>query len=138
MGVAEAIAYKLSGGLFDRKRRLRLTPNYLEYESEYLRPNHLTRVYKEDIADIKHDMEWIYWYRFLVGCEFRVEVKTKAGAVLSIKFVSYFNKNAAYQEAYETIVDRLWEFYLDDIVDSYLDTFSATHTIALGGVRLTG
>ena len=137
MEEARSLSFNLSAGMFDRKRTLRLAPDYFEYEASYLEPGKLTRIDKEAILDIKFNMNWIIWYRFYVGCDFRVDVRTRQSGVFSIKFVSYFSKrNSAYIRAYNKIVDWMWEHYLQGIVDSYLQEFYSTHELQIKDVRL--
>ncbi|GAB3540774.1 hypothetical protein GCM10027443_39080 [Pontibacter brevis] len=137
MEEARSLRFKLSAGMFDRKRTLRLTPGYLEYEANFFEPGHLTRIDKKDILDIKFNMNWIIWYRFYVGCDFRIDIKTKEKGVFRIKFVSYFDKNTAYIRTFNRIVDWMWEHYLQDIINAYLQQFYLTHELELREVRLT-
>lgn len=137
MRANRCLTYSLSAGLFDRKRKLRLHPDYVEYEDRYFEPGALTRIGKADIMDIKFSMNWIIWYRFFVGCDFRIDIKTRDSGVLKIGFVSYFRNNNAYIEAFNQIVDWMWEHYLAGIVDTYLQRFSASQSLEVGGVRLT-
>lgn len=130
----EVLEYRLSTGLLDRKRELRLTPDYIEYEN--LEHGRFTRILKEDIQDIKNEMNWIIWYRFYVGCSFSIDIKTKESGILKINFTSYFRQNKAYMEAYATIVDRMWQYYLNDVISLYFQEFLATHNVKLGEVKL--
>ncbi len=134
---AENLSFNLSAGMFDRKRTLRLAPDYFEYEVNYFNPGQLTRIYREDILDIKFNMNWIIWYRFFVGCDFRIDVKTSEKSIFQIKFVSYFEKNNAYIRAYNSIVNWMWEHYLRGIIDTYLQEFYQTHELQIRQVRMT-
>ncbi|MFD3000288.1 hypothetical protein ACFS7Z_07940 [Pontibacter toksunensis] len=137
MEKARILKFNLSAGLFDRKRTLRLAPGYLEYEAKYLEPGQLTRIDKEAILDIKFNMNWIIWYRFYVGCDFRIDVKTRENGIFRIKFVSYFDKNTAYIRAYNKIVNWMWEHYLRSIIDTYLQDFYQAHELELRNFRIT-
>jgi hypothetical protein len=137
MKADRCLTYNLSAGLFDRKRKLRLHPYYIEYEDKYLETGVFTRINKADMLDIKFNMNWIIWYRFFVGCDFRIDIKTRENGIFKIKFVSYFRKNTAYIEAFNQIVDWMWEHYLQDIIDWHLQKLSGTRDLKIGGVRLT-
>lgn len=136
MKANRCLTYDLSAGLFDRKRKLRLHPGYIEYE-KYLEPGALTRIDREDMLDIKFNMNWIIWYRFYVGCDFRIDIKTRESGTFKIRFVSYFRKNNAYIEAFNQIVDWMWEHYLQPVIQTYLHRFSGTQDLKVGGVSLT-
>ncbi len=81
-------------------------------------------------------MDFIIWYRFYVGCEFKIDIKTKDNSVVRIGFKSYFSDNAAYTKAYATIVDVLWQYYLSSIVDKWKVQFLAGQRIEMNGVLL--
>ncbi len=137
MGAPESLTYRLPTGLFGRKRTLRLSPEFMEYENREFDATRFTRVSKSEMLDIKHSMAWIIWYRFYVGCDFRIDIRTKNHGVLKIRFVSYFSKNATYQKAYERITDYMWEHYFGDIVAPYKKAFAKGQEQQLCGVRLT-
>ncbi|MCC9137192.1 hypothetical protein ACFSKU_04275 [Pontibacter silvestris] len=132
----KVLEYRLSTGLLGRKRTLRLAPDYLEYENR--EPGQFTKISKSDIIDVKNEMSWILWYRFYVGCSFSIDIKTKENGIIKVKFTSYFGQNRTYIETYASIVDLMWQHYLNDIVNSYLQKFFTTYDIELRGVRLTG
>lgn len=137
MEAAGNLTYQLPTGLLGRKRTLRLSPTFLEYENRESDAGHLTRVSKEDILDIKHSMRWIIWYRFYVGCDFRIDIRTRQNGILKIRFVSYFGQNSTYQDAYDSITDYMWEHYFSDIEETYMQEFAANQDLRLCGVWLT-
>ncbi|MCJ8167530.1 hypothetical protein MKJ04_21995 [Pontibacter sp. E15-1] len=134
---AKILIYQLSTGLLGRKRTLRLSPEYLEYENKEFEASRFTRVSKEDVLDIKHSMSWIIWYRFYVGCDFRIDIRTRENGILKIRFFSYFSQNSASQKAYDTITDYMWDFYFKDIVEDYRQEFAAKQELRVCGVWLT-
>ncbi len=127
----------MRGGLFDRERTLRLMPDYLEYDNKDLVSEPFTRVRKEDMADISYSADWNIWYRFYVGSTYRINIKTKDHRVLRVKFTSYFSANEKVNDAYDTIVNLLWEYYLEDIVTERLEEFEASKKLQLAGFTLT-
>lgn len=137
MKAAGNLTYQLPTGLLGRKRTLRLSPTYLEYENKDREAGRFTRISKEEILDIKHSMSWIIWYRFYVGCDFRIDIRTRENGILKIRFVSYFRQNSAYQDAYESITDYMWEHYFQDIEEAYMQEFAAKQDLRLCGVWLT-
>lgn len=131
------MSYQLATGLLGRKRTLRLSPAYLEYENKEFDNGRFTRISKDAILDIKHSMSWIIWYRFYVGCDFRIDIRTRQNGILKIRFVSYFGQNSTYQDAYDSITDYMWEHYFNDIVDAYWREFELKQELEVCGVRLT-
>ncbi|WP_137759935.1 hypothetical protein [Pontibacter sp. SGAir0037] len=127
----------MSTGLLGNKRRLILAPDYLEYENSPLQSSPFTRINKEDIVDIKHDLEFILWYRFYVGCDFTLDVKSQDGHILSVRFKSYFSKNDSYREIYAKIVDIIWDYYLSGLVEKWKERLFAKKSVELKDVLLT-
>lgn len=115
---------------------MRLAPSYIEYENRSLLSDAFARIEKSEVADIKHEMDFIIWYRFYVGCEFKIDIKTKGDGVVKIVFRSYFSKNEEYTKAYAAIVDVLWNYYLSHIVDEWKAQFSAGYRVEFNGVML--
>jgi hypothetical protein len=115
--------YELKSGLLDRQRKLILTEEYVEFEEKDLKGQEFTRLDKTDIVDFKHGMDWIVWYKFTVGRQFSITFKDKENNELKILFKSYFGFNSHYHQMYAEIVDDIWKYYHQDIVNKYLDKF---------------
>ncbi|TXK50873.1 hypothetical protein FVR03_04260 [Pontibacter qinzhouensis] len=137
LNATEALEYQLPAGLFGRKRMLRLLPEYLEFEDNDLQPGQFSRLSKADIVDIRQEMTWIVWYRFSVGCEFKIDIQTKSKQVLEIRFRSYFSQNNASIRAFIKITDTLWEYYMQGKVDAYLHQLRQNQEVELLDVKMT-
>ncbi len=126
--------YELQSGLLGRLRKLILTPDFLEFENKDLKGNEFTRLNKSDIIDFKHGIESIVWYRFIVGQKFVITFKDKKNKELKISFKNYFGLRSNYEQIYSDIVDDIWKFYQEDIVDHHLDKFNRNEELQLKGV----
>lgn len=129
--------YSLQSSPFDRSRILRLAPDYVEFENGDLKGKEFVRINKAEIVDIKHEMDWIVWYKFAVGRAFRVVFKTQSKQELKITFKSYFGLHRKYFQFYAELVDDIWEYYLSEIVGQYLDQYGRDEQINLLGFLIT-
>jgi len=127
--------YLLKSGLLDRQRKLILTADYLEFENKDLKGHEFTRLDKADIADFKHGMDWLVWYKFTVGQQFSITFKDKRNKELRIVFKTYFGSKEYYQ-MYSDIVDDIWNYYHREIVNHYLDKFYNSDELVLQGLKI--
>ncbi|MCC9165907.1 hypothetical protein [Pontibacter harenae] len=128
--------YELSEGLLGRKRKLQLAPAFVAFESSILKQESLTKISKKDIVDVRHEMNWMQWYRFYVGCDFRIAFRTIDENIQTFKFKSYFDKNESYIDIYEEIVNVLWRYYLNHLVAQQLEEFNRNQSLELKTVKL--
>ncbi|WP_187264189.1 hypothetical protein [Pontibacter beigongshangensis] len=137
MRTTEVLEYHLSTGLLGRRRTLRLTPEYLEYEGSNQKSDLLTRIDKKRIADIRFDMNWIIWYRFYVGCHFKIDIRTTDDNVLKVRFRSYSGQNTNYLKAYQDITDFMHEHFLVDKVEQLLYQIQTGQVVILQDAKLS-
>ena len=131
-------AYELKCGLFDRKRKLILADGYLEFENKVFREKEFTRLNKDNITDFKHGTDWIIWYRFIVGRRFSITFKDTENRELKIRFNTYFGLNQHYIQMYSDIVDDIWDYYHQEIVNRYLSRFHNKEELIIQGLRISG
>ncbi|HTJ49460.1 MAG TPA: hypothetical protein VL443_08420 [Cyclobacteriaceae bacterium] len=127
---------KLKSGLFDRERQLIITSDHIEYENSDLIANGNVRLDKSDITDFIHSTDYIVWYKFTVGIKYSISLKSKNGEILKITFKSYFNTKREYREIYHVLVDKLHQYFFNDIVDGYLKKFYKAEEVKLGKLQL--
>ncbi|MFT2007405.1 hypothetical protein ACMA1I_01915 [Pontibacter sp. 13R65] len=137
MSTSEVLEYQLPSGLLGRKHTLRLTPEYVAYEAGNKKSGLFTKVEKDSIADIRQDMNWIIWYRFYVGCEFKIDIKTNDDNVLKINFTSYFNKTGTYIQLYNEITDHLLKYFLNEKVMLHVQQLQKGKVVELQEARLS-
>ena len=95
-----------------------------------------TRLDKADILDFKHGMDWIVWYKFTVGQRFTIAVKDKRSKEVKFSFDNYFGLNKSKNQLYLNIVDDIWNFYYNDVVNMYLDKFYTNGELEIRGTTL--
>lgn len=128
--------YDLKTGLFSKPRKLILTEHYVEFENIGLKEDTFKRLNKEDIKDFKHGMDWIVWYRVVVGQHFSITFKDKRNNELKIFFKNYFGLNKHYFNLYAAIVDDIWRYYHQGIVNAHLEKLHHDEALSLKGLKL--
>jgi hypothetical protein len=128
--------YRITSGFLDRQRRLILAEDYLEWENKDLKGEEFTRLNKADVADFKHGMDWVVWYKITVGRQFSITFKDTKNRELKILFDSYFGLHKENNQLYSDIVDDIWKFYHSDIVDAYLDKFYNKGELEIRGIKI--
>ena len=128
--------YELKSGLFDRKRKLVFTEKYVEFENKDLKGQEFTRFDKADIVDFKHGMDWIVWYKFIVGQRFSITFKDKNNKELKILFKRHFSFKSHYNQTYSEIVEDIWKYYHQDIMNKYLDMSYKDEELIIRGLTL--
>lgn len=129
--------YELKSGPVSHKRKLTLSPDFVAYESKGLNGSEWIKIKAGDIVDFKHGMDWIVWYKFTVGRKFMITFKTVDNRELKIVFSSYFGIDNHLNQVYADIVEDIWQFYHQKIVDRHLEKFHNQETITLKGVILS-
>ena len=129
--------YELTAGIFDRRRKLILTPEYLEFEKSDAVGQEFTRINKADVVDFKHGMDWIRWYKFTVGRQFTITFKDNKNKELKLTFKSYFSRSNHFNQLYADVVEDIWAYYQNDIVATYLDRYHTHEPLTLQGLTLT-
>ena len=130
--------YLINTGFLDRQRKRVLTEDYCEWENGDLRGQEFTRFNKSDIADFKHGMDWIVWYKFTVGRQFSITLKSKKNKELKIQFNSYLGLDKESNQKYSDIIDDIWQLYHSSIVESFLNKFYNLGRVEIQGILLNG
>ncbi|HMG94422.1 MAG TPA: hypothetical protein VK589_30390 [Chryseolinea sp.] len=123
-------------GIFDRKRKLILSEEYLEYEDKDFIGNEFSRFDKCDIQDFKHTRDRIVWYEFSVGQRFTITFKSKQNKEIKISFDSYLGLREVCHNLYSTIVETTWQYYHASIVECFLNRFYNGEELEIQGIKI--
>ncbi|MEO7988748.1 MAG: DUF6585 family protein [Chryseolinea sp.] len=129
--------YFVKSGILDRKRRLAVTENYIEFEDKDLIGEEFTRFVKADIADFKYGTDWIVWYKLYVGRHFTITLKGKDNKELRISFKGYLRFANEYEVIYSDLISDIRKYFYQDILDKYLNQFNANEELIFGRIKLS-
>lgn len=126
--------YFIKSRLLDRKRKLSLTSEYLEFENKDLKSHVFTIISKSDIKDLKHQSSSLVFYKFVIGRRFDIQVKYGNDEVLKITVRGYLKNAKTCQIVYDDIVKTFWEYYFSRVVWQDIDQLDEKDKIELAGV----
>ncbi|KFF01135.1 hypothetical protein IX39_11130 [Chryseobacterium formosense] len=123
-------------GLFDtRKRQLIIDENFLKFENKDHNQDLFTVIPKEEIAGIRYGVHFIKGLEFYIGREYQIFIRTKAGKELKIFFKLFYKRKLEEKhQLFCDIVDALWAYYFNDILNIYIDQFNNNQNFSLAGI----
>gem|GEM_PF-2760607 len=124
-------------GFLDRRRKLVIAPDYIEYEDSDLAGNAPLRINKSDFDDYCHHWDWIIWYRFTVGKQYWINVRAKDGREIKLSFRNLFNGSPSNSAAYKKAVESIWKNFQQDVVNAKLESLHSNHLIKYPDMELT-
>lgn len=123
-------------GLFDnRKRELILDKNFIKFENKDNINDLFTIIPKDEIAGIRYGIHFIKGLEFYIGREYQIFIKTHLGNELKINFKLFYRRKLNEKHLlYCNIVDELWNYYFNDILNNYITQFNNKQDFILGGI----
>jgi hypothetical protein len=128
---------ELRPGLIGRKRKLFITPDYLEYESKDLGDGLLTKIKVDAFCDVKYETHYIVWYKFTVGYSYKIYIKYDYDKVLTIRFANYITGYRKHGEYFTEITKRIGNYFLRHVIKEKFDALQANGSLKLNGVEIT-
>jgi len=126
-------------GLFDnRKRQLILDKDFIQFEKKDRKNDLFTIIKKEDIVGVRYGIQFINGYRFYIGREYLIYIKTISQGEIKINFKLFYGRklNEKHQ-LFCDLVDELWYCYLNDLSQDYLDKINRGENFELCGVQFS-
>ncbi len=133
--VPKPFTYHFKRNPLDRKRRLVITPEYLEFEDDELISNPYKKFEKAAIAALKYYIEPIV-FELVIGHSYHIDVRNLAGEEMKIVFKSFFAyKNPPQHARFSEMVNLIWEYFFAEAANALLLKFSRSEEFELCGVR---
>ncbi|HOX82361.1 MAG TPA: hypothetical protein PLJ60_21640 [Chryseolinea sp.] len=129
--------YVVKSEMLDRKRKVFIDQNYIEFENKDLKGGEFTRFYKSEITDLKYGVEWIVWYKFYVGRHFTITLRNRESKELRLGLKGYFRFGDEYEKIYSSLINDIWKYFYQDIFDAYLNRFHANEDLIIGRLKLS-
>ncbi|MCD1117202.1 hypothetical protein [Chryseobacterium turcicum] len=123
-------------GLFDiRKRQLIIDENFLKFENKDHIKDLFSIIPKNEIVGIRYGIHFIKGLEFYIGREYQIFVQTQSGKEVKIFFKLFYGRklNEKHQ-LFSDIVDELWNYYFNDILNHYLLQYNNNEIFDLGGI----
>ncbi|MFC7345147.1 hypothetical protein ACFQO9_00270 [Chryseobacterium zhengzhouense] len=128
--------FSIVRGLFDkRKRQLIINENFIKFENKDQNNDLFTIISKEEITGIRYGIHFIKGLEFYIGREYQIFIRSKSGKELKIFFKLFYKRKLKEKhKLFCDIVDTLWEYYFNDILNSYIDQFNGNKNFMLAGI----
>jgi hypothetical protein len=120
-----------------KQRRLVFNEENFKFEDKDF-GNYLFTIFdKEEITDYRFGIRWIR-FEFTYGREYQIFVRNKENKVIKISFKSYFGrKKNILHKLYSDILTELWNYYFEDIINSFIDKHNNSQEFSIGDVLFT-
>jgi len=128
--------FNIVRGLFDtRKRSLIIDENFLKFENKDHIENLFTIISKNEIVGIRYGIHFIKGFKFYIGREYQIFIKTKSDKELKIFFKLFYRRklNEKHQ-LFSDIVNELWNHYFDEILNNYIQQYNNNEEFNLCGI----
>jgi hypothetical protein len=135
----QKLQFEIRRGPFDnRKRKLTIHSDFIEFENKDLIADLYTRFEKNEIIAFRYGIRWIEVYHFTIGREYQIYLKDTTDKILKISFKSLFGlKKTVHHHLYTDILNGLWSAYFLARLNDYIDRFNKKENINICGVDLS-
>ena len=128
--MAQSLTLTLKETIFDKESTLTISPESLEYQN--------TSLSKFEIDEIRYGVKFIRGSSFYIGRIYCIDVKDVSGTILRIRLKSVYGiRKKALGEKYSAIVHALFENYISDIIQTFINLFTSTVDFELLGITFT-
>jgi len=133
--VSETLDLSLRSSIFDRQRRLTITPTYLEFDDRSSVGLEPTRFKKEEMEGLRYGVKPIEGYQFVIGRIYCIDIRNNQGRTMKIRLKSMYGVNKiALAQKFAKIVNIFLDYFFDDISRGLLEKFHKGESFSLLGV----
>lgn len=127
----------LKSSFLDRKRKLIINTDYIEYEDNDLFNGSNTKFNKDEIASFRYGISWINGYKFTIGRIYCIEIKNNTSEVIKLKLKSIYGiRKKELHQKYASIVNSLIDFQFMDIAKTFINEFRKGNEFNLVSIRI--
>ena len=128
--MAQSLTLNLKETIFDKGSTLIISPESIEYQN--------TSLSKFEIEEIRYGVKFIRGYSFYIGRIYCIDVKSLSGSVMQIRLKSLYSiRKKTLGEKYNAIFQALWENYMRDVAESFINLFKSKIDFDLLGITFT-
>ncbi|NHN24712.1 hypothetical protein FIA58_003400 [Flavobacterium jejuense] len=122
----------IKSAFYDRKRKLTITKDCIEFEDNDLVNGQNTKFTKEEIESFRFGVKWLNGYSFTFGRIYSIDIKNKEGKIIKLRLKSIYGiRKKELHHKYATIIDQLLDFHFMDISKNYLNQFKKNEKFTL-------
>jgi len=133
--MAQSVQLILQSSLFDRKRQITITSEFIEFDNADLISGSPTKFMKSEILDWRYGVKGISGYRFNIGRIYLIDIRDRSGNSIKIRLKSIYGvRKKQLAEKYVQIANAIQENFFQDITRDYLHSFHESGETKLLGV----
>jgi len=115
------------------ERELIINPDFLQFEDKNHKDNLYTILKKEDISAYCYGIKWIRGFKFTIGRDYQIYIKSKENKILKINFKGFYGRNKeAHHEKFYEILAHLWENYFSDFASIFIEKHNNNEPFSIG------
>jgi hypothetical protein len=128
----------IKSSILDRERQLTIEENFIQFDNKDLISDSPTRLSKSEITGFRHGIKSIYGYQFAIGKIYCIDLLTTDNQVLKIRAKTLYGiRKHQLNEKYRTIVNAVYDNFIDDISRNLLAKFAAGTDFEIAGILFT-
>jgi hypothetical protein len=133
------VDFIIKRGLWDsRPRKLIFLKDLITFDDKSSDGDTLASIKKEDIKDFRYGIIWLNGFRFIIGREYQIYIRSHTNQIIKLNFSTFYGINKKnLHEKYRGIVDTLWDLYFSDVVRKLLLDFYSGKTINVCDVLIS-
>ncbi|MDE3184583.1 MAG: hypothetical protein KGM16_14285 [Bacteroidota bacterium] len=114
--MSQPLTIPLKETVFDKENTLVITPESIEYKNASLS--------KFDVDEIRYGVSFIRGYSFYIGRIYCIDIKSHSGTIIKIRLKSLYGiRKKRLCKKYSIIVDALWENYMRDVAENFINFY---------------
>lgn len=128
--MVQSLTLTLKETVFSKKNTLTISPEYFEYQNISLS--------KFEIDEIRYGVKAITGSMFRIGRIYCIDVKSLSGNIMKIRLKSLYGiRKKRLNEKFTSILDALWENFMQDLVEHFINLFRSKVDFYLVGISFT-
>ena len=114
--MSQPLTIPLKETVFDKEKPLVISRESIEYKNASLS--------KFDVDEIRYGVRFIRGYSFYIGRIYCIDVKSHSGTIMKIRLKSLYGiRRKRLYKKYSIIVDALWENYMRDVAENFINFY---------------
>lgn len=126
----------IKSAFYDRRRKLTITSDCIEFEDNDLVHGKNTKFTKEEIESFRFGIKWLNGYSFTFGRIYCIDIKNKKGRQIKLRLKSIYGiRKKELHHKYATIIDQLLDFHFMDIAKNYIHQFKKNKLFTIASIQ---
>lgn len=133
------ITLEIKHNMFVKKSsKITIAPDALLIQPNKTFSKNIIRIPKENIQDFRYGVKWLSGFKFIIGREYQLFIRTKDNSEYSIRTKTFYGyKRDQLHSEFYTMVNHIWNIYFRKITNDYLTKYTQGINIQVCDVLIT-